>query len=139
MNPLILKRLIGASPGQALGPELVTNGDFSSSSGWQTNAGVSIGGGKATTTAASGYLYRLGGIAIVSGKTYRISFSISNYSGGTIKPYILPAAVYGATQSGNGNFTSDVVANASNGSSEHGFNMTGFSGDIDNLSIKEVL
>lgn len=138
MNPLILRRLIG-SGGPALGPELVTNGGFASSAGWQTNAGVTISGGKATSSAASGYLYRLGGIAIVSGKTYRIAYSITNYSGGTIKPYILPAPVYGVTRSADGDFVDMVVANATNGSAEHGFNMTGFSGDIDNLSIKEVL
>lgn len=138
MNPLILRRLVSAV-GQALGQELVTNGDFASSAGWQTNAGVTISGGKATAAAASGYLYRLGGIAIVSGKTYRIAYSVTNYAGGTIKPYILPAAVFGATRSGNGDFVDLVVANATNGNAEHGLNMTGFSGDIDNLSIKEVL
>lgn len=139
MNQMILNRLIGGASGPALGPELVTNGDLASSAGWQTNAGVSISGGKATASAASGYLYRLGGINIVSGKTYRVSYSVANYAGGTIKPYVLPTAVYGATRSSNGDFVDMIVANASNGSAEHGFNMTGFSGDIDNLSIKEVL
>jgi len=122
-----------------LGSELVTNGDFSSATGWSVPAGLTIGGGVATATAASGYLYRLGN-SIVAGRTYEVSFDVSEYSGtATIRGYIQATPVFGSTVSGNGHFTHRLTATATNVNSECGLNMSsGFNGVIDNFSIKEI-
>ena len=122
-----------------LGSELVTNGDFSSATGWSVPAGLTIGGGVATATAASGYLYRLGN-SIVAGRTYEVSFDVSGYSGTeTIRGYIQASPVFGSTVSGNGHFTHRLTATATNVNSECGLNMSsGFNGVIDNFSIKEI-
>lgn len=123
----------------AVGPELVTNGGFASSSGWNlpgvgTNA---ISGGVASLSGASGYLYRTG-TAITSGKWYRVSFTVSGYSAGTVRPYIQASPVFGSNVSANGSHVQYLLATATSANTEIGFNVSGFSGSVDDLSITEV-
>jgi hypothetical protein len=57
-------------------PELVANGDFSSSAGWTTGTGWSIGAGVATGVAAAGNNDLSRAISLVGGKMYKVSFTI---------------------------------------------------------------
>lgn len=123
----------------AVGPELVTNGGFASSAGW-TLPGVgtnAISGGVASLSGASGYLYRTG-TAITSGKWYRVSFTVSGYSAGTVRPYIQASPVFGSNVSANGSHVQYLLATATSANTEIGFNVSGFSGSVDDLSITEV-
>ena len=61
------------------GPELVTNGDFSSSSNWNvsgTNTPV-IANGEVTSTGTGGNLYQVTGAALTNGTTYRLTMDVT--------------------------------------------------------------
>lgn len=64
----------GTGEGPTLGPELIANGDFSSSSNWVLGTGWSITGGQAVSTVTPGSLSQT--VSITSGKTYRYSIGI---------------------------------------------------------------
>jgi hypothetical protein len=133
--------MLDKSQGLVLGSELVTNGDFASASGW-TLPGTgtnSITGGQAVLSAASGYLLRTG-TSITAGNWYRVSFTVSGYSGsGTVRPYIQASPVFGSNVTGNGTFVQYLLATATNASTEVGLNFgTSFTGNIDDISIKSL-
>jgi hypothetical protein len=133
--------MLDKSQGLAVGAELVTNGDFASSSGW-TLPGTgtnSITGGQAVLSGASGYLLRTG-TSITAGVWYRVQFTVSGYSGsGTVRPYIQASPVFGSTVTGNGNFTQYLLATATNANTEIGLNFaSSFTGNIDDISIKSL-
>lgn len=88
--------------GTIAGDNLITDGGFSSSSGWTLENGWSISGGVASKTAgASGGVYRTASVTV--GKQYLVKFTISNYSAGTIKPFI-GGGNYGSSRSSNGTY-----------------------------------
>ena len=133
--------MLDKSQGLVLGSELVTNGDFASASGW-TLPGTgtnSITGGQAVLSGASGYLLRTG-TSITAGNWYRVSFTVSGYSGsGTVRPYIQASPVFGSNVTGNGTFVQYLLATATNASTEVGLNFgTSFTGNIDDISIKSI-
>ena len=66
--------MLDKSEGLAQGPELVTNGDFATDSGWTKSANWSIANGKATSTASGGEIYQ--SISVVAGKTYVFNLTI---------------------------------------------------------------
>lgn len=119
-----------------LGPELVVNGDFSSGVGWNPPAGGVIAAGVLTCTAVDGYAYRTDA-NILAGTTYRVSGVISGYSAGTVKGYVNSTPIETSAFSANGAFTQDIVAG--DGTDEFGMHFAGFTGVIDNFSIKAVL
>jgi len=131
--------MLDKSQGLVLGSELVTNGDFASSSGW-TLPGVgtnSITGGQAVLSGASGYLLRTG-TSITAGQWYRVSFTVTGYSGsGTVRPYIQASPVFGSNVTGNGTFVQYLLATTTNANTEIGLNFaSSFTGNIDDISIK---
>ena len=70
------------------GSELVTNGDFSSSTGWSVPTGVSISGGVATYSSPShGANLQQTATSFVSGKTYTISVEVTAFTSGGITIY----------------------------------------------------
>lgn len=119
------------------GPELVTNGDFSSAVGWSVPAGVSITGGAAVCSAGNGYLYRTG-LSLTAGVTYRVSFKVTGYSAGSVRCYIQATPVFGSLVGSNGTFSFDLVCTTTNANSEHGLNLFTFTGSIDDFSIRAL-
>jgi hypothetical protein len=70
------------------GSELVTNGDFSSATGWSVPTGVSISGGVATFSSPShGSNLQQTATSFVSGKTYTISVEVTAFTSGGITIY----------------------------------------------------
>ena len=113
------------------GPELVTNGDFATDSGWIKGIGWSIAGGKAKGRSTTSNLQQLG--ILQSGKTYKLTFTISDYVSGSLRPNI--GTVNGTLQSSNGTFTEYIT---SLGSHFYFDGVSAFTGSIDNVSIKEI-
>ena len=128
----------------ALGPNVLTNPDFSTDTVWAKGTGWTISGGRANSvqpnnlgtltdsTSKTGYL---------SGETYRVEYTISNYAAGFLTPRFTGGGTDSApTISANGTYSSDVTLTADRTS----FSFltgggSGFTGSVDNVSIRQVL
>jgi hypothetical protein len=130
--------MLDKSRGLVLGAELVTNGDFSNgSTGWNLGAGVTVSGGKANMSAASGYVcFRSGVSGVAVGGYYEFTFTISGYVSGSIQAYVGATAAFGPSVSANGTYTVRLGPIAG---SEIGLrSLVAFTGSIDDISVKAV-
>jgi hypothetical protein len=103
--------------GQQYGDNLITNGDFSSSSGWTTPSDWTITSGEARHTAGIGVLQ--GTSANVGAWEVEVTFTISNFSG-SAGVYVTYGGDTGTTRAANGTFTE--VLNTSSGATSINFN-----------------
>ena len=118
-----------------LGPELVVNGDFSSSANWTLGTGASISGGVLSYSGGtSGNTAQ--SITNQSGQTYLVTFTIVSRSAGSVRVRFQGNAE-GALQTAPGTYSlytrslatnSDIIVET-NGA---------FVGTIDNVSVKEL-
>lgn len=70
----------------AVGPELLTNGDFSAgAAGWSLGAGISVSGGVLTAATASNQTATQAIPSITPGKWYMVTLTITAYTSGTIR------------------------------------------------------
>ena len=128
-------KLYSIRPVPEYGAELVTNGDFATDSDWTLGTGWTISGGKAVANNASTNVTQNLSL-IAANKSYKISFNISDYSGGQ----------FFITFGGNDNtinFTAngdyDVYINPLNRVNDLIYlRGNSFSGSIDDVSVKEV-
>ena len=129
-------KLYSVKPTPAFGSELVTNGDFSSDSDWTKGTGWSISGGKANASSATSDFTQ--SISFTLGKTYKVTYTISNYSSGSVR-VLLGAYIAGTTRNSNGTFTDLITpTNSSSNSLFYLEALSGFNGSIDNVSVKEI-
>ena len=121
---------------ELLGGEEIVNGDFATDSNWTKGTGWSISGGTANCIGGAGSL-NLTQVALEIGKTYTVTYTVSNYSAGTIHP-IMGGWTHGTYQSSNGTYT-EVISNnhASANTTFYMQGKSGFVGSIDNVSVKE--
>jgi hypothetical protein len=127
--------------GGGLGEELVSNGDFSlgDNGDWTTGTGITISGGSANFTGNSNADIRQNA-GLVTGTTYKATFTISNYVSGDID-----INVGGATRQGsyaaNGDYTIYVISDSGNFlyfQEDNSGGGVGFTGSISNVSVKEI-
>jgi hypothetical protein len=135
---------------QVTSAELVTNGGFGSDTRWTKASGCTITGGKLVASASTGKTYQSGGngISLTSGKKYIISFTVTEWSAGYLRTYIQSTPVYAIRQLGgsisegyilsNGRHVFIATCTSTNATSEFGIDMTGFTGSVDDYSIKEL-
>lgn len=118
------------------GSELITNGDFATDSNWVKGANTTISGGSMNFFNATSGSYQTG--VTTSNIFYTVTYSISNYSAGTIGIILngTPAS-NGTIRSSNGVFT-EIIQAPSLSFGTVLFNAIGFTGSIDNVSVKEV-
>jgi len=128
--------LYAVIPVPTLGSEEITNGNFAADSNWTKGTGWSISGGTANCIGGSGSL-NLTQVALEIGKRYTVTYTVSNYSTGTIHP-IMGGWTHGTYQSSNGTYT-EVISNnhASANTTFYMQGKSGFVGSIDNVSVKE--
>lgn len=123
------------SPIFPLGPELVTNGDFSSDTAWNKGTGWSISGGVATKTpgTASDLSQNLG---LVQNRVYETKFTLTVASGTFIVRMGSSANLVFITTSGEYKFSFNCPGTS-------GFLFlrgdANFFGTIDNVSVREIL
>ena len=122
---------------QSLSSNLVTNGDFNTDTDWTKGTGWSISGGAAncdgTQTSNSDIAQ---GLTTQSGKSYKITYTISEYTSGSIFVR-LNSGNTTTSQSSVGTFTGYL-------SGENGTQISlranaDFIGSIDNVSVSEVI
>jgi hypothetical protein len=125
--------MLDKSQGLVLGPELVTNGDFATDTNWTKGTGWTITGGAAvaTSVAAFGELSQAAGIAV---GFYRVTLNVTVSAG---------AGFIRLGSTGNiGNFSSTgsysfVLQCGAAGSSVRVLaDAAGFTGTVDNVSVK---
>ena len=125
--------VLDKSKGLVLGPELVTNGTFDTDTAWTKGTGWTISGGSANVSSA-GAAYLDQPNILTAGKTYRITFTVSNFVSGNITlsgTYFSP----GFQVNTNGTFTVLLSANSTLfriGST----NAASYS--LDNISVREL-
>ena len=125
---------------EVIGGEEISCGDFECADPdavWTRGTGWSISGGTANCIGGAGSL-NLTQVALEIGKTYTVTYTVSNYSAGTIHP-IMGGWTHGTYQSSNGTYT-EVISNnhASANTTFYMQGKSGFVGSIDNVSVKEV-
>lgn len=128
--------VLDRSKGLVLGPELVTNGDFSSgSTGWTVGTNWSVGSGIASKTAgAAGNLSQSAGI--VNGRFYQITFALT-VSGGSVWVNVGSSGSFSNAQTTGGNISLIVAANGATGAIEFQAG-SGAVATVDNISVKEL-
>lgn len=120
------------SYGGQLGPNLVTNGDFSSgTTGWTVPAGWALSSGAMVATSESSSLLQQGAVSTV-GRSYEVEFDWT-HTGGTL--YVRVGAGTAATFTSSGRKRVILVAASAAGVEFYGGTV---SGTLDNITSKEV-
>jgi hypothetical protein len=120
-----------------IGSELVTNGDFATDTSWTKGTGVTISGGKANWTNTINNVGVTQSGIITSGKNYKVVFTVSNYSSGSVRVRF-PSITERLTSNGtytyyiNATDTDLYIQGETNGDANVNFS-------IDNVSVKEVI
>ena len=123
----------GFSYQDSLGSEEIVNGDFATDSNWNKDDSWTISGGTANYNYISGRNMNSSSAALVVGKTYKLVYTILNYSSGYV---INDSAETRPQRNSNGTYTEVFTARYTF------FRLRGsVSGEfsIDNVSVKEVL
>lgn len=122
----------------SLGFERVVNGDFATDSDWTKGPGWSIGSGVAScdgTQGANSFIKQ--SIGQSAGEVFEVTFTLSNYVAGEVKPAV-GGALGASGRTANGTYTEIIVAGGS--TTDTGIRANAiFVGDIDNMSIREIL
>ena len=125
-----------------IGSEIINNGTYDTDINWTKETGWSIANGVASSVdSGNGEDLQQGvGGKITSGKTYKVEYTISNRVTGGVKTFLSGGgAVQGNTNTANGTYTDYLTAPANNTTFKFTTASGGFTGSIDNVSVKEVL
>ena len=126
----------GFSYQDALGSELITNGDFATDSDWNKQSGWIITNGYAESTALGTRSIFQNTGAIVIGKTYQVTYTILETNGSIFR--INFGGVNGIGRYTVGTYTENIVATSTSGAIYlDALNV--MIGKIDNVSVKEYL
>ena len=115
------------------GVELVTNGDFATDTDWTKQTGWSISNGKAIANSSNGSIYQP--INFIDGKSYKITFDITEYTSGEV------ACRFNDDETNTFNSVgSHTLYFVSNNSFDYVYfkGLNSFIGSIDNCSVREV-
>ena len=134
--------MLDKSKGLVLGSELLPNGDFATSSGWIATNGVTIANGEAvfSSVSSASSLYASANLATTPGVWYQLQFTIKSRNAGSIGLRL--ASVGGTTPrsySDPGTYVYRIaVGTASPSNNFVVFDATGFSGVVDDVSVKAI-
>jgi len=122
------------------GPELVTNGDFASPTGWTVGTNWSISGGQLVGSSVPAFTTTFQSTAsLVAGKTYEITYDVVTFTAGVVRVLFAGGTqATGVSRASAGSFREVLVANSGNNLIAIGSGSGGFTGVVDNLSIKEI-
>ena len=118
----------------ALAADRVSNGTFASDTIWTKGTGWTIAGGVGVATGAiSTALSQTPTTAIIEGNAYLVTFTVTSFTAGTITPTIGTTA--GTARGSAATFSEVIIAGSG---PLVGFTTSGFTGEIDNVSVVPV-
>jgi len=121
-----------------LGPQVIVNGSFATADDWTLiNGGVINAGKLEATSIGAGLPIAINTGEVVAGKTYRITFTISDRTGGGFS-FGINNSVWGSAFTTNATHTQDIVATASGDVSIYTRLVT-TTGKVDDISVQEIL
>lgn len=124
---------------KTLGPNLITNGDFESATGWSLGAGWSVSGGKLIANSAVAGTQANQTIPLQGGKYYQFSFTVDSIAGSISTAFAgAPTTGIGAAKSSAGNYNEIAQVATGNNSLRLLANGT-LTAQFDNISVREVL
>ena len=115
-----------------VGSDVVVNGDFSSSSGWNLGGSDTITGGKLVLVNSGGLRYR--SVDLVDGQVYECKVTVSNYTSGSFRFYLNGGQ--GTNIASNGEHIQYITAGTAN--NLFGFNPAAASASLDNFSVTPI-
>jgi hypothetical protein len=118
-----------------LGEEEIVNGDFSSDTAWLKQTGWTISGGKANSAGSVGAIYK-NPQPYTIGKSYKVTYTISNYVSGKIR--VVWGNVASTIRNSVGTFT-EIMTPTGGGTILYMAASGSFTGSIDNVSVKEYI
>lgn len=121
-----------AEDSYAYGRNMVKNPDFVRDEFWSKGTGWTIGSGVASGAATTDAITQ--DIGVSAGNTYRVTFTVSNYSSGSVRPAIGTTGI-GTARTANGQYIEDITY-AGTGSLVSFKGVTAFTGDIDLISVE---
>ncbi len=126
-------------PVSSVGPELCLDPAFDDPARWTTNTGWSVTGSKlvATSVVNGVSTYQTGALSGANGKTYEITFTISNRTGGQVRVGL--EGVYGQSYAVNGTVTQYITAATSTPRIFIQATANGTSLEVDNISVRELV
>ena len=131
--------MLDKSQGVKLGSELITNGDFAGHYDWVKGTGWSISGNVGVANGVTSQNLRQNGVALEENKVYSVTFTIVSISQGSVLGrFGGTTAVDSVAFNAAGTYTFFLKANSTN-SSFMLRGQGGFTGTVDNISVKEVL
>ena len=124
-----------------IGSELVTNGDFATDSDWTKGTGWTISDNKGVAVLVNNTFLQQNQTTITN-KTYKVVYTLSDYENGSVRFQFSGGGgnTIGTVVSANGTYTEYIKSTLDHtvyrfkGTSSEG----GFTGSIDNVSVKEV-
>jgi hypothetical protein len=118
-------------------PELITNGGFDTDTAWDKGAGWSISAGVASASATTSNLGQAVSGGLKPGRSYLVTYTLVNYTGGTVRVDL--RGNVGSTRSTNGTYVEVITVTSYLEVDDVRFvGLTAFTGDIDNVSVREV-
>jgi len=120
------------NPAVAVGRDIVINGGFDADASWTKGTGWTIADGVAVANPAGGNAITQV-IPLIKGKTYQVTYSISNYSIGQV--WFSDGTFSGTHRYANGTYTESFT---NTGSTTFYILGDTFTGDIDNVSVKQL-
>ena len=131
--------MLDKSQGLKLGSELITNGDFADDSVWVKGTGWSIANGVGVADNVTSQNLRQNAVALEENKVYSVTFTLVSISQGSVLGrFGGTPAVDSADFTEAGTYTFFLRANSTN-SSFMLRGQGGFTGTVDNVTVKEVL
>ena len=118
-------------------PEIITNGGFDTDTAWDKGAGWSISAGVASASTTTSNLGQAVSGGLKPGRSYLVTYTLVNYTGGTVRVDL--RGNVGSTRSTNGTYVEVITVTSYLEVDDVRFvGLTAFTGDIDNVSVKEV-
>jgi hypothetical protein len=124
--------MLDKSKGLTLGSEVVTNGTFDTDSNWDKGTHWTISGGVASSV--NGSLRNLSQVCLTVGKTYKVSWDQTTSSGNIVVFVGLGTQTPAITGTG----TKTAICKATTNTTLYFQAQNGFTGTIDNISVKEL-